>query len=94
MELHTNPLSRNLFCGYVLVCLCASFRSSTWRSLYFKLIFHFFLIQGVNFIGRDALLEKRKEMLSKKLVCLTLDTDCIDAEGNETIWYEGRVRIN
>jgi len=49
------------------------------------------LDKGANFIGRDALLEKRKQMLDKKLVCLTLDTDNIDAEGNETIWYEGRV---
>ena len=32
-------------------------------------------------------------MLDKKLVCLTLDTDNIDAEGNETIWYQGRVSI-
>ncbi|XP_065060512.1 dimethylglycine dehydrogenase, mitochondrial-like [Rhopilema esculentum] len=49
------------------------------------------LDKGVNFIGRDALLKQKSTLLTKKLVCLTLDTDNIDAEGNETIWYQGRV---
>lgn len=31
--------------------------------------------------------------MSKKLVCLTLDTDNIDAEGNDTIWFGGRVSL-
>ena len=53
----------------------------------------FFCNQGSNFIGRDALLKQRGELLSKKLVCLTLDTDNIDAEGNETIWFGGRVSL-
>ena len=74
------------------MCLRLSSCSNKYKILCL-IPFYFFSEQGANFIGRDALIEQRKEMLNKKLVCLTLDTDNIDAEGNETIWYEGRVRI-
>ena len=33
------------------------------------------------------------EMLDRHLVCMDVDTDKIDAEGNETIWLNNRVSM-
>ncbi|KAF4099052.1 hypothetical protein G5714_021082 [Onychostoma macrolepis] len=43
------------------------------------------------FIGKQALLEIRAQGLSRRLAFLTLHTDDIDPEGNETVWYNGEV---
>lgn len=44
-----------------------------------------------DFIGREALIKHRQNLAKKVLVCLTVDTDNVDAEGNESIWYGGKV---
>ncbi|XP_042365588.1 dimethylglycine dehydrogenase, mitochondrial-like [Plectropomus leopardus] len=44
-----------------------------------------------DFIGKAALQEIKAKGLKRKLSYLTLDTDDIDPEGNETIWYNGKV---
>ena len=48
--------------------------------------------QGVNFIGRDALLKLNKDDCERVLCFLTVDTTDVDPEGNETIWYANKVR--
>ena len=44
-------------------------------------------LQG-DFIGRDALIESRRSIAKRRLVCMVVDgTENVDAEGNESIWY-------
>lgn len=47
--------------------------------------------QPADFIGKAALQEIKAKGLKRKLSYLTLDTDDIDPEGNETVWYNGKV---
>ncbi|XP_042365923.1 dimethylglycine dehydrogenase, mitochondrial [Plectropomus leopardus] len=49
------------------------------------------LNKPADFIGKAALQEIKAKGLKRKLSYLTLDTDDIDPEGNETIWYNGKV---
>ncbi|KAL7854244.1 hypothetical protein AOLI_G00210880 [Acnodon oligacanthus] len=49
------------------------------------------LNKPADFIGKKALQEIKAQGLARKLAYLTLDTDNIDPEGNETIWHEGKV---
>merc|ERR1719495_2108666 len=49
------------------------------------------LDKGCDFIGRDALRKISLELPKKKLVCMKVDTDNVDAEGNESIWYGGKI---
>ncbi len=49
------------------------------------------LNKPADFIGKQALLEIRAQGLSRRLAFLTLHTDDIDPEGNETVWYNGEV---
>uniref|UniRef100_A0AAR2KJH2 Dimethylglycine dehydrogenase n=1 Tax=Pygocentrus nattereri TaxID=42514 RepID=A0AAR2KJH2_PYGNA len=49
------------------------------------------LNKPADFIGKKALHEIKAQGLVRKLAYLTLDTDNIDPEGNETIWHEGKV---
>lgn len=49
------------------------------------------LHKGVDFIGRDALLQMRKEDCKRLLCFLTVDTTDKDPEGNETVWFQNQV---
>lgn len=49
------------------------------------------LNKPAEFLGKQALLEIRAQGLSRRLVFLTLHTDDIDPEGNETVWHNGEV---
>ncbi|XP_016116054.1 dimethylglycine dehydrogenase, mitochondrial [Sinocyclocheilus grahami] len=49
------------------------------------------LNKPAEFIGKQALLEIKAQGLSRRLAFLTLDTDDIDPEGNETVWHNGEV---
>ena len=49
-----------------------------------------------DFVGKDAVrhLKTHKDALTRKLVLLTLETDNVDPEGNETLWVGDKVRCN
>uniref|UniRef100_A0A4W3JQV9 Dimethylglycine dehydrogenase, mitochondrial n=1 Tax=Callorhinchus milii TaxID=7868 RepID=A0A4W3JQV9_CALMI len=49
------------------------------------------LNKPAEFIGKQALRKIKEEGLQRKLVYLTLQTDDIDPEGNESIWHQGKV---
>ena len=50
-----------------------------------------YFLQG-DFIGRDALIESQRSIAKRRLVCMVVDgTENVDAEGNESIWYMGKV---
>uniref|UniRef100_A0A665TLX3 Dimethylglycine dehydrogenase n=1 Tax=Echeneis naucrates TaxID=173247 RepID=A0A665TLX3_ECHNA len=49
------------------------------------------LNKPADFIGKAALQEIKAKGLKRKLSYLSLDTDDIDPEGNETIWHNGKV---
>ncbi|XP_043562825.1 dimethylglycine dehydrogenase, mitochondrial isoform X1 [Chiloscyllium plagiosum] len=49
------------------------------------------LNKPVDFIGKQALMNIKKEGVKRKLVYLTMQTDDVDPEGNESIWYEDKV---
>ena len=48
-------------------------------------------LQPADFIGKAALQEVKAQGLKRKLSYLTMDTDNVDPEGNETIWLNGKV---
>lgn len=50
--------------------------------------------QPADFIGKSALQEIKAKGLKRKLSYLSVDTDNIDPEGNETIWHNGKVHKN
>ena len=45
----------------------------------------------MDFIGREALLKHKENGIQKKLCMLMVDTNDVDPEGNETIWFGGKV---
>ncbi|KAK2562763.1 Dimethylglycine dehydrogenase [Acropora cervicornis] len=47
--------------------------------------------KGVDFIGREALLKHKEKGIQKKVCMLIVDTNDVDPEGNETIWFGGKV---
>ncbi|KAG9353725.1 hypothetical protein JZ751_011847 [Albula glossodonta] len=47
--------------------------------------------EPADFIGKKALQEIKANGLKRKLAYLTMDTEDIDPEGNETIWHKGKV---
>uniref|UniRef100_A0A8C5B0L4 Dimethylglycine dehydrogenase n=1 Tax=Gadus morhua TaxID=8049 RepID=A0A8C5B0L4_GADMO len=49
------------------------------------------LNKPADFIGKAALQEVKAQGLKRKLSYLTMDTDNVDPEGNETIWLNGKV---
>ncbi|XP_015427061.1 PREDICTED: dimethylglycine dehydrogenase, mitochondrial [Myotis davidii] len=49
------------------------------------------LNKPADFIGKQALKQIKAAGLKRRLVCLTLATDDVDPEGNESIWHKGRV---
>uniref|UniRef100_A0A8C2VWM2 Dimethylglycine dehydrogenase, mitochondrial n=1 Tax=Chinchilla lanigera TaxID=34839 RepID=A0A8C2VWM2_CHILA len=49
------------------------------------------LNKPADFIGKQALKQIKAEGLTRRLVCLTLTTDDVDPEGNESVWYRGKV---
>lgn len=51
----------------------------------------FIFVQPADFIGKAALQEIKAKGLKRKLSYITVDTDDIDPEGNETIWCNGKV---
>ncbi|XP_032330776.1 dimethylglycine dehydrogenase, mitochondrial isoform X4 [Camelus ferus] len=49
------------------------------------------LNKPADFIGKEALKQIRAKGLTRRLVCLTLATDDVDPEGNESVWWNGKV---
>uniref|UniRef100_A0A667XCQ3 Dimethylglycine dehydrogenase n=1 Tax=Myripristis murdjan TaxID=586833 RepID=A0A667XCQ3_9TELE len=49
------------------------------------------LNKPADFIGKAALQEIKAKGLKRKLCYITMDTDDIDPEGNETVWHNGKV---
>ncbi|XP_041706573.1 dimethylglycine dehydrogenase, mitochondrial isoform X3 [Coregonus clupeaformis] len=49
------------------------------------------LNKPADFIGKAALQEIKAKGLKRKLSYITMDTDAVDPEGNETIWLNGKV---
>ncbi|XP_072288132.1 dimethylglycine dehydrogenase, mitochondrial-like [Pyxicephalus adspersus] len=49
------------------------------------------LNKQADFIGKQALQKIKASGLRRKLVYLTLETDNVDPEGNESIWHSGKV---
>uniref|UniRef100_A0A4W5K1T9 Dimethylglycine dehydrogenase, mitochondrial n=1 Tax=Hucho hucho TaxID=62062 RepID=A0A4W5K1T9_9TELE len=49
------------------------------------------LNKHADFIGKAALQEIKAKGLKRKLSYITMDTDDVDPEGNETIWLNGKV---
>lgn len=47
--------------------------------------------QPADFIGKAALQEVKAKGLKRKLSYLSVRTDNVDPEGNETIWLNGKV---
>lgn len=47
--------------------------------------------QPADFIGKKVLQEIKAKGLKRKLSYLSVQTDDIDPEGNETIWHNGKV---
>ena len=45
----------------------------------------------MDFIGREGLLNHKENGIKKKLCMLTVETTDVDPEGNETIWFGGKV---
>ena len=51
------------------------------------------LKKEADFIGKESLLERKKKgFMPRKLVFMTVDTDNVDPEGNETIWCQDKVK--
>ncbi|KAI4540107.1 hypothetical protein MJG53_020712, partial [Ovis ammon polii x Ovis aries] len=48
-------------------------------------------LEPADFIGKQALKQIKAKGLKRRLVCLTLATDDVDPEGNESVWYDGKV---
>ncbi len=55
------------------------------------MLFASVFVQPADFIGKAALQEIKAKGLKRKLSYITLDTDDIDPEGNETVWHNGKV---
>ncbi|KAJ7335883.1 hypothetical protein JRQ81_013824 [Phrynocephalus forsythii] len=49
------------------------------------------LNKPADFIGKQALKQIKEKGLERQLVYLTLKTDNVDPEGNESVWYNGKV---
>ncbi|XP_068952407.1 dimethylglycine dehydrogenase, mitochondrial isoform X1 [Petaurus breviceps papuanus] len=49
------------------------------------------LNKPADFIGKQALKQMKEKGLKRRLVYLTLETDHVDPEGNESIWHDGKV---
>lgn len=49
--------------------------------------------QPADFIGKEALKQIKGKGLERQLVYLTLGTDNVDPEGNESIWYNSKASI-
>ncbi|XP_038621412.1 dimethylglycine dehydrogenase, mitochondrial [Tachyglossus aculeatus] len=49
------------------------------------------LNKPADFIGKQALKQIKEKGLKRRLVCLTLETDNVDPEGNESVWHDGKV---
>ncbi|XP_068608596.1 dimethylglycine dehydrogenase, mitochondrial [Brachionichthys hirsutus] len=49
------------------------------------------LNKPADFIGKAALQEIKAKWLKRKLSYITVDTDDVDPEGNETVWHNGKV---
>ena len=49
----------------------------------------------VNFVGKQALqqMTTREGELPRRLVFMEVETDNVDPEGNETIWYNDKVKL-
>ncbi|KAF1547347.1 Dimethylglycine dehydrogenase, mitochondrial, partial [Eudyptula minor] len=47
--------------------------------------------EPADFTGKQALKQIKEEGLKRRLVYLTLETDNVDPEGNESVWHNGKV---
>ena len=54
-------------------------------------LYHFF--QPADFIGKSAVQKLKEEGLKRKLVMMTVATDDVDPEGNETVWSKDKVQL-
>ncbi|NXP34975.1 M2GD protein, partial [Leiothrix lutea] len=50
------------------------------------------LNKAADFTGKQALKQIKEKGLQRRLVYLTLDTDNVDPEGNESVWHNGKAR--
>ncbi|NXU65247.1 M2GD protein, partial [Horornis vulcanius] len=50
------------------------------------------LNKAADFTGKQALKQIKEKGLKRRLVYLTLDTDNVDPEGNESVWHNGKAR--
>ncbi|NXI07834.1 M2GD protein, partial [Irena cyanogastra] len=50
------------------------------------------LNKAADFTGKQALKQIKEEGLRRRLVYLTLETDNVDPEGNESVWHNGKAR--
>lgn len=55
--------------------------------------YHHYLLfsQPADFIGKKMLKQIKEKGLKRRLVYLTLETDDVDPEGNESVWHNGKV---
>lgn len=72
---------------------CSFFQLFVFRSWGQTLNMLFVLVaeQHADFTGKAALQELKAMGLKRKLSYLSVDTDHVDPEGNETIWHNGQV---
>ena len=49
------------------------------------------ILKEVDFIGKKALKAIKAEGLKRKLVFLTVETQDLDPQGNETVWHDNKV---
>uniref|UniRef100_A0A8C3UGQ2 Dimethylglycine dehydrogenase n=1 Tax=Catharus ustulatus TaxID=91951 RepID=A0A8C3UGQ2_CATUS len=49
------------------------------------------LNKAADFTGKQALKQIKEKGLKRRLVYLTLETDNVDPEGNESVWHNGKV---
>ncbi|XP_009955372.1 PREDICTED: dimethylglycine dehydrogenase, mitochondrial-like [Leptosomus discolor] len=49
------------------------------------------LNKPADFTGKQALMQIKEKGLRRRLVYLTLETDNVDPEGNESVWHNGKV---
>ncbi|KAJ6669846.1 hypothetical protein lerEdw1_000395 [Lerista edwardsae] len=51
------------------------------------------LNKPADFIGKQALKQMKEKGIERRLVYLTLETENVDPEGNESVWYSSKARI-
>lgn len=96
MNCDTNPLEAGLDYFIKLNKVTAYFFSCSYSDhcswgQTLNVLFVLIAEQPADFIGKAALQEIKAMGLKRKLSYLSVDTDDVDPEGNETIWHNGQV---